>query len=334
MDWNRLPLSRTSLDRGAVHRSEPELLERSWADPSALVLVLDRGRPATRAAADGGVELDLRSPAELGHLRREGDLLLYLGEAPPDGPPEVGTPRPYLALVLADQAASTGNAVGIEGVPELAAPLGSGRPFGWSALRDVGHVLGDRDAGLATTAVGLAAWHERNPRCPRCGAPTVPAQGGWVRRCTVEGTDHYPRTDPAVIMAVVDPADRLLLGHAAHWPERRFSTLAGYVEPGESLEGAVRREVGEEVGVVIGDVVYRGSQPWPFPASLMLAFVARAETTRLTVDGDEITDARWFTRDDLRTAVGRREVLLPMRTSVARALIEDWLGQRLESPDW
>ncbi|WP_250447807.1 NAD(+) diphosphatase, partial [Actinotalea sp. C106] len=178
---------------------------------------------------------------------------------------------------------------------------------------------------------GLAAWHPRHVHCPRCGAPTVSVLGGWVRRCTVDGSDHYPRTDPAVIMAVTDDQDRLLLGHAPHWPERRFSTLAGYVEPGESLEAAVRREVGEEVGVVVGEVAYQGSQPWPFPASLMLAFTARATSTEIDVDGDELTEARWFTRDELVGAVGRGEVLLPTRASVARALIEDWLGAPIES---
>lgn len=192
--------------------------------------------------------------------------------------------------------------------------------------RTRGHLLDDRDAGLASTAVGLAAWHPRHPRCPRCGAPTVPVLGGWVRRCTVDGSDHYPRTDPAVIMAVTDDEDRLLLGHAPQWPERRFSTLAGYVEPGESLEAAVRREVGEEVGIEIGDVTYQGSQPWPFPASLMLAFTARARSTTVRVDGVELTEARWFTRTELAEAVRSGAVLLPTHTSVARALIHDWFG--------
>ncbi len=137
-----------------------------------------------------------------------------------------------------------------------------------------------RDAGLGVTAVALAAWHRSHRCCPRCGTPTVVGHAGWVRHCPTDGRDQYPRTDPAVIMAVVDDDDRLLLGHAATWPERRFSTLAGYVEPGEGLEQAVRREVDEEVGVRIGEVTYRGSQPWPFPASIMLAFVGRARPRR------------------------------------------------------
>jgi NAD+ diphosphatase len=130
-------------------------------------------------------------------------------------------------------------------------------------------------------------------------------------------------------MAVVDESDRLLLGHSAHWPEGRYSTLAGYVEPGESVEAAVRREVEEEAGIRIGAVEYRGSQPWPFPASLMLAFVARATTTDVVVDGVEVTDARWFTRPELAEAVASGAVMLPTRTSIARALVEDWYGEDL-----
>jgi NAD+ diphosphatase len=186
-----------------------------------------------------------------------------------------------------------------------------------------------RDAGLGVTAVALAAWHASHRCCPRCGTPTVVGFSGWVRHCPNDGIDQYPRTDPAVIMAVVDDDDRLLLGHAAQWPERRFSTLAGYVEPGEGLEQAVRREVDEEVGVAVGEVTYRGSQPWPFPASIMLAFVARATSTEITVDGVEVTEARWFTRAELLAAASSGEVLLPSKASIARALVEEWAGEPL-----
>lgn len=320
MDWNRLPLARADVDRAAHRRTEDGLLDRLAGSPSTLVLLVHEGRLAV-VETDGGVALDLRSAPELALDRTVGTpgtassaLRLFLGS---DG----GTD--YLALVLPDLPV---DAVDIEGVPSPAGPADGVR---WATLREVGHRLDSRDAGLATAAVGLAAWHERHPRCSRCGSPTEPATAGWTRRCPADGSDHYPRTDPAVIMAVTDDEDRLLLGHAAHWPARRFSTLAGYVEPGESLESAVRREVAEEVGVVVGGVTYRGSQPWPFPASLMLAFVAHATTTDLTVDGVEVTEARWFTRDELRRAVDAGEVLLPMRTSVARALIEEWFGGAL-----
>ena len=323
MDWNRLPLSRATVDRAAHRRTSPGLLAEAWARSSTRVLVVSGASLATRPGALGAVELDLRSPGELVGFptvpEPDQGLVLFLGEGSDDA---AGTVT-YLALVLPD--ALDGDAL------EVPEPLDE--PLTWSALRDAGHALGDRDAGLAAEAVGLAAWHARHPRCPRCGEATVPVDGGWLRRCTVDATDHYPRTDPAVIMAVVDPDDRLLLGHAAHWPERRFSTLAGFVETGESLEGAVRREVEEEVGIVVGAVTYRGSQPWPFPASLMLAYVAHAKTTDIVVDGVEVTEARWFTREDLSAAVAGAEVILPMRSSVALALIEEWFGGTLTPPD-
>lgn len=319
MDWTKLPLSRATVDRAAHRRTDARTLTEGWTDPRTRVLVLHEGRLAVRRDDDGAVRLDLHAPADLPGLGPERTpdsvLRLFLGE---------DDAAAYQALVLPDTAWGSSGTVDIEGVATSTEDV-VGR-LSWSTLRDVGHTLSDRDAGLAATAVGLAAWHERHPRCARCGSRTEPDVSGWIRRCVEDGSEHYPRTDPAVIMAVLDADDRLLLGHAPHWPERRFSTLAGYVEPGESVEAAVRREVAEEVGVVVGDVSYRGSQPWPFPASLMLAFVARASTTELRLDDDEITDARWFTRSELVAAVEAGEVLLPMRTSVARALIEDWLG--------
>lgn len=321
MDWTKLPLSRATVDRAAHRRADAATLVEGWSDARTRVVLLHEGRLAV-VRDDAGVRLDLRAPADLAGLAPDrtpdGVLRLFLGD---DGA------AAYQAVVLPDTAWGASSTVDIEGVATSTDDLIAG--LTWATLRDVGHALGDRDAGLAATAVGLAAWHERHPRCARCGSRTEPALAGWTRRCVEDASEHYPRTDPAVIMAVLDADDRILLGHAPHWPERRFSTLAGYVEPGESLESAVRREVAEEVGVVVGDVVYRGSQPWPFPASLMLAFVAHATTTELRLDDDEITDARWFTREELVAAVGQGQVLLPMRTSVARALIEDWLGHRV-----
>jgi NAD+ diphosphatase len=197
----------------------------------------------------------------------------------------------------------------------------------WAGLREVGATLGRRDAGLMVHAAALANWHDSHPRCPQCGAPTVPVFSGESRRCTVDETMHFPRTDPAVIMLVTDDADRCLLGHQASWPRGRFSTLAGFVEPGESPEQAVRREVGEEVGISVGDVFYAGSQPWPFPASLMIGFFAQATSTEIAVDGTEISDARWFSREQLRRAVADDEVVfLPGQISISRALIEHWYG--------
>jgi NAD+ diphosphatase len=192
------------------------------------------------------------------------------------------------------------------------------RPMG---LGEVGALLDDRDAGLLTHAVALANWHATHTHCPRCGAPTEPVLGGSVRRCAADGSEHFPRTDPAVIMVVHDGGDRCVLGRQPSWPPGRFSTLAGFVEPGEAAELAVVREVAEEVGLAVTDVAFRASQPWPFPSSLMLGFWARATDDTITLDGSELAEARWLTRDEIR----REAVLLPPPVSIAWRLITDWL---------
>lgn len=202
-------------------------------------------------------------------------------------------------------------------------------PPGWASLRDAGHLLSDGEAGLATAAVALSAWRRGHRHCPRCGTATVLTESGWSARCERDGSTHYPRTDPAVIMSVRDGQDRLLLAHSAAWPERRRSVLAGFVEAGEGLEQAVRREVAEEVGIEVDALAYLGAQPWPFPGSLMVAFhgwVADGASPQPRPDGVEILRADFFTRDDLARAVGSGEVVLPMRTSIARVLIESWFG--------
>jgi NAD+ diphosphatase len=160
--------------------------------------------------------------------------------------------------------------------------------------------------------------------------------GGWVRWCPVDDRELYPRTDPAVIMAVVDDEDRLLLGHATHWPAKRFSTLAGFVEPGESLEEAVRREVMEEVRIPVAEVIYRGSQPWPFPASLMAGFRARVagRGSAARPDGVEMAGAQWFSRVEILAAIEAGELMLPTRLSISRALIEDWYGGHLPDTEF
>ncbi|MDF8265036.1 NAD(+) diphosphatase [Luteipulveratus flavus] len=199
-------------------------------------------------------------------------------------------------------------------------------------LRSLGMELDDLDVGVLAASVGLANWHAAQGFCPRCGSPTEAREGGWVRVCTNDGSSHFPRTDPAVIMAVVDEADRLLLARGPQWRPTGMSVLAGFVEPGESLEAAVAREVMEEVGVEVDAVRYRGNQPWPFPSSLMIGFRARATTTELHLDPEEIADARWFARDELAAAVAAGEVSLSPHLSIARHLIEDWYGGRITEP--
>jgi len=198
----------------------------------------------------------------------------------------------------------------------------------WAGLREVGADLGDLDAGLLVQAVGILEWHERNRYSPLTGAATTIERSGWVQRDPTTGTEHFPRTDPAVIMLVHDGGDRVVLGRQAVWPPGRFSILAGFVEPGESAEAAVVREVAEEVGLTVTDVQYVGSQPWPFPQSLMLGFVARAEGgDALRLDPDEIEEARWFTREELRSGDGPRA--LPPPVSIARHILDRWVDGEL-----
>jgi NADH pyrophosphatase NudC (nudix superfamily) len=197
-------------------------------------------------------------------------------------------------------------------------------------LREAAALLNDRDAGLLTHAVALANWHATHTHCPRCGTPTVTVAAGHAQRCPADGSEHFPRVDPAVIMLVTDPDDRCLLARNRRWPERRVSILAGFVEPGESAEQAVAREVGEETAITVARVRYVGSQPWPMPQSLMLGFRASAAgDLEIQVDDEEIAEAHWFSRDELRSALASREILLPPPVSIAHRLIESWYGEEL-----
>ncbi|MET0931253.1 MAG: NAD(+) diphosphatase [Aeromicrobium sp.] len=193
-----------------------------------------------------------------------------------------------------------------------------------ASLRLIGPTVAPEEASLAVHAVGIARWHQTHRFCARCGAPTDVAQAGHVRVCPVCGGHHFPRTDPAVIMLITDDQDRALLGRQPSWPEGRFSTLAGFVEPGETLGDAVRREVMEEVGIEVGDVTYAASQPWPFPSSLMLGFFGQALKTEITVDQDEIAEARWFSREEVTEMTASEDLLLPPNVSISRWLLQTW----------
>jgi NAD+ diphosphatase len=193
-------------------------------------------------------------------------------------------------------------------------------------LREVGALLSAEDAGLLAYGTAMVNWHRAHPHCARCGARTDAAEAGFLRRCPECGAEHHPRTDPVVIMLVLD-GDRVLLGRQATWPPGRYSALAGFVEPGESLEEAVAREVFEETSVRVEDVLYRSSQPWPFPASLMLGFFARYAGGEPAVSDGELDDVRWFERSEL-AAIGRGEregMHLPPPLAIARRLIDEFL---------
>ncbi|HWR86708.1 MAG TPA: NAD(+) diphosphatase [Rhodoglobus sp.] len=297
----RLPLSRFEVDRDAAARERPQLFDELWADPTTRILPIHQGT-AMLSAPDALALLPAAAAPE-------GGLRVYLGRSLAESAPEpVGTP--IVAVEYTDD-------------PQLA-------EADWGNLRSLAGTLSDRDAGLFTEALAILNWHASHRFSPRSGEPTVVERGGWVRRDPVTGTEIFPRTDPAVIVGITDADDRLLLGSNALWEADRYSLLAGFVEPGESLEAAVQREILEESGLPVIDPVYLGSQPWPFPASLMVGFTARVDPAFDGVpqaDGDEIRDLRWFTRGELAAALG--EIKLPGRASIARAIIEQWFGDEL-----
>lgn len=302
-----LPLARMSLDRVCERRADTRLVETMWGRPSTKVLLISEGMTPVR---DGALVLAESADREFPKLP------IYLGRTleADDGPGGLDIVADVLPASARD------------------AEAGTGPDEEWLGLRDVAMSLSARDAGLFVEAAAVSNWHATHTHCPRCGLGTVPEQGGWVRRCPMDNSEHFPRTDPAVIVTVIDEQDRLLLGSSSNWAANRFSTLAGFVEPGESLEAAVIREVREESGVEVHSPQYLGSQPWPFPCSLMLGFTARASSTHLTPDGVEIVAVRWFAREELADALATGEIEVAGGMSIARALIEHWYGGPLDGP--
>ena len=293
----------TAADRRAAptfhfSRSRHDRLGRHRVDAEWAAAQWDRTDPCVVVVGDGVVAMD------------DSSLRLLTPDAAPSGE----------RAVLGAADGQTYLAVFLDEVPDDLDP---------TPVRQAGVALDAVHGGLMVHALGLANWHRTHPRCARCGEPTEPAEAGHVRRCPSCQAVHFPRTDPAVIMLVTDDDDRALLGHQPSWKDGRYSTLAGFVEPGESLEDAVRREVHEEVGVTLADVTYAASQPWPFPSSLMCGFFARADVTEIEVDGREMSDARWFTRDELTRLTTNLEVRLPGVVSISRWLIETWHGSEL-----
>ncbi|SFO92299.1 NAD+ diphosphatase [Geodermatophilus dictyosporus] len=289
----RVPvLSRSAHDRDHLGR----LLDDPTRGRPVRVLTVDQRRavPVTEGADGPALVWDEQPVLPVGAV--------YLGEA--DGVP--------YAAVRGERALTV-----------------NGRPVDlWTGLREVGADLGDLDAGLLAEAIGILEWHERARFSPVSGAATTIERAGWVQRDPETGTELFPRTDPAVIMLVHDGGDRCVLGRQAVWPPGRFSILAGFVEPGESAEAAVAREVAEEVGLAVTDVRYVSSQPWPFPQSLMLGFTARAQgDLELRLDPTEIEEARWWTREEL--ASGRGPDALPPPVSIARNIIDRWVAGEL-----
>jgi NAD+ diphosphatase len=293
----RLTLSRHATDRRADLRTRPGLLDELAGDVRTRVIVLHNGKALVNG--DALVTLTLE---QIGAVTEVTDQeIVFLGVSTEEAPHEpVGTP--FLAVNVTESVALT---------------------------------LGP-DAGLFTQALALANWHRSHTHSASHGQPTVPVQAGWVRQHSDDDSVQvFPRTDPAIIVLVTDDQDRILLGNNAMWDSNRYSLLAGFVEPGESLEAAVIREVFEESGVVVTNPLYLGSQPWPFPQSLMLGFSAKVapgfDPENHVPDGEEILSLKWFTRDELKARIG--EIVLPGKVSIARALIEHWLGESLDHED-
>jgi NAD+ diphosphatase len=299
----RIVFTGERLDRAPDRRTDPAWVAAQAASPRARAVLA--GDAGVHLTTDGEPRLAL---VPLAALAAGEPLLLGLDE---NGP---------VFAVDADERANGTIAAHGEGEPD---PATGTRPFG---LRAAAATLPHADAGLAAHAAALVNWHRRHRHCSVCGAPTTVADGGIVRRCRRCGTDHHPRTDPVVIMLVTD-GDRVLLGRQPSWPPGRYSALAGFVEPGESLEEAVAREVREEAGVEVGPPEYVASQPWPFPTSLMLGFMAPYVTGEPRRVDEELEDVRWFGRAEVAAAVEERggSLGVPPRFAIARRLLETWL---------
>ncbi len=289
-----IALSVRTHDRVGVRRTDADWLGGTWSDETSRVVRL----AGTKfPVADDGRSVRWTSPRDV----PDGNLTIFLGQRD-----DVA----HFAVVAPDSDTSAKTSAD------------GGR---WATFREVVQQLTEPDAGFMVHAIALAEWHASHRFCPRCGGRLSVTDAGHVLVCEQCGRQQFPRTDPAVIMMVTHD-DRALLGRQEHWPEGRYSTLAGFVDPGESLEQAVVREVAEETGVHVTDVTYFGNQPWPFPQSLMVGFFARAVTTEISVDGAEISDARWFNRAQMEEEAEAGSLVLPGGISISRSLVEAWYG--------
>lgn len=301
------PLARQGLDRDYLSRDFPDLFSRLLAQPGSLALLMHKQKALL---ADTALEtLNLKPLSEV----PRGALLAYLGKAERDS-----------------GAVKIGSAICLAALDKQQADLIEPDPRRWVSLRTSGSGLSDLEAGVFTQGLALYNWHTSHAHCPSCGSETIVEKAGWVRRCKQDELELFPRTDPAIIVSIVDESDRILLGSQGIWEHNRWSVLAGFVEPGESLEAAVIREMKEESGLDVSSPKYIYSQGWPYPYSLMLGFSARAKSAQqLRPDGQEITRLRWFSRKELLAEAS--QMLLPGPATISRSMIELWLGQKIAS---
>ncbi|UWR22829.1 NAD(+) diphosphatase [Sulfitobacter sp. S190] len=311
----------SGLDRAGDIRGDAQALAAARRDPAATTMVLWRGKPLIsmdRPAHLARIALD--HPALAGAR----DPAILLGRE--DGAPVFASDLSHWTPEGLDESALGGFLDPSEQRhPDLPDTLA------FAELRRVMTWLNPRDAELAATGKAVWGWHATHRFCARCGSDSDMAEGGWQRRCPSCGASHFPRTDPVVIMLITH-GNSVLVGRSPGWPDGMYSLLAGFVEPGETLEAAVRREVMEEAGVQVGEVGYLASQPWPFPASLMMGCWGRATSRDITIDPAEIEDARWISREEMmEISAGDHATILPARKgAIAQFLIENWLADRLD----
>lgn len=312
----------SGLDRAAEMRGKPEEIAACLSDGAAQMIVLWQGKPLVTGP-------DLERLVRLGPdhpvLRKEGGAPILLGRE------ECG--RLVFAVDLSGWTPPDLDTSQLNAFADPTEQSHPGLPEGavFAELRRIMTQLGPRDAELAATARGLFAWHASHGFCSRCGQKSEVVQSGWQSCCPACGRGHFPRTDPVVIMLITN-GNKVLLGRSPGWPEGMYSLLAGFVEPGETIEAAVRREVFEEAGIRVGEVGYLASQPWAFPASLMLGCRGVAISDEITIDPVEIEDAKWFSRDELMQAfAGDHPVLNPARKgAIAQFLLRNWLADTLD----
>lgn len=309
------------LDRAAALRGDAAAQARFRTDPAARILPVWRGKP--QIAGESAMSLAPVAPGDacLAHCTGEPIFLGLDGEVP------------WFAADISawePEGADTASLGAFLDPSEQRFPTAAGDSR-FAELRRIMTRLSPLDAEIAASARALLEWHRAHRFCARCGAGSEPAQAGWQRDCPACGASHFPRTDPVVIMLITH-GNSVLMGRSHAWPEGMYSLLAGFVEPGETVEAAVRREVFEEAGVRVGAVSYLASQPWPFPASLMLGCHGAALGNEITIDPKEIEDARWMSREEVLSAqAGDTPGILPARPgAIARFLLESWLADRLE----
>lgn len=298
----------TLLERQSHKRTDTAYLEALQAAPEALFLVLADQKPVIRSNPErtaGSIRWFTRE--ELQRLGLPVTDSLFLGIDPPTG-------GGRFALAVTEHRARNA-----PGGLEVMRPIVDLRSLAMQG------VLPPEELSLLGLAKALAAWHENTRCCGHCGGTTLVKDGGWKRKCWACGQEHFPRTDPVVIMLIVDPAnDRCMLGHEARFAEKMWSTIAGFLEPGEDIEHAVRRETREETSVEVGEVRFHSTQPWPFPHSLMIGCIGVARTTEIKIDPNEVQDARWFPREEVRQMLEGRHpdgLWVPGQQAIARALI-------------